>query len=164
MEYNLMNNLEIEEDITEEDTLKDRYLTFILGEESYLVDIQYVTEIIGIQQTTLVPETPNYIKGVINLRGKVIPIMDVRLRFKVESIPTNDRTCIVVLNCNDLTIGMIVDMVSDVVYITKDQIEFTSKTEIGGDKQIVMGMAKLGDTVKMLVDIEKLLFDEKKET
>jgi len=79
--------------VMEEDTQKDRFLTFQLGKESYGIEIRHVTEIIGIQPITEVPEMPEYIKGIINLRGKIIPVMDVRLRFKKEPREYNDRTC-----------------------------------------------------------------------
>lgn len=100
-----------QEDYIEEDTLKGRYLIFTLDKETYGVEIKYVTEIIGIQTITEIPELPEYVKGIINLRGKIIPVMDVRLRFKKEPKEYNDRTCIIVLDIRDLTIGLIVDRV-----------------------------------------------------
>lgn len=106
----------------EEDTQKGKYLTFILDDESYGIGINNVTEIIGIQPITLVPELPDYIRGIINLRGKIIPVMDVRLRFKKDFREYNDRTCIIVIDINDLSIGLIVDSVSEVLIIPDQDI------------------------------------------
>ena len=101
----------------EEDTQKDRYLTFSIGTESFGVDIKYVTEIIGIQPITIVPEVPDYVKGIINLRGKIIPVIDIRLKFKKESIEYDDRTCIIVVEVDEVTAGFIVDNVTEVITI-----------------------------------------------
>ena len=94
-------NLELEED-----TQKGRYLTFGLGNEAYGIEIEHVTEIIGIQAITELPELPEYIRGIINLRGKIIPVMDVRLRFKKEFREYNDRTCIIVIDISGISIGL----------------------------------------------------------
>lgn len=106
----------------EEDTLKGRYLTFLLGNESYGIEVRYVTEIIGLQAITEIPELPEYVRGIINLRGKIIPVMDVRLRFKKEPKEYNDRTCVIVVDINDISIGLIVDTVSEVITILEDDI------------------------------------------
>ena len=106
----------------EEDTQKDRYLTFSLGKESYGVEVRYVIEIIGIQSITEVPEMPGYVRGIINLRGKIIPVMDVRLRFKKEPKEYNDRTCIVVIDIKGVSIGLIVDSVSEVITIPEQDV------------------------------------------
>ena len=88
-----------------EDTQHGRFLTFQLGNEIFGIEISYVTEIIGMQEITAVPEVPAYIKGIINLRGKIIPLIDVRLKFHKEEAPYNDRTCIIVININDVSAG-----------------------------------------------------------
>lgn len=106
----------------EEDTLKGRYLTFLLGNESYGIEVRYVTEIIGLQAITEIPELPEYVRGIINLRGKIIPVMDVRLRFKKEPKDYNDRACVIVVDINDISIGLIVDTVSEVITILEDDI------------------------------------------
>ena len=93
-----MSNIIEETFQMEEDTQKDKYLTFSIGNEDYGIEIKYVTEIIGIQVITEIPELPNYVKGIINLRGKIIPVMDVRLRFKKEPLAYNDRTCVIVVD------------------------------------------------------------------
>ena len=93
----ISNIVEVEVD---EDTQKDKYLTFHLGNEDYGIEIRQVTEIVGIQKITVMPEMPAYIKGVINLRGKIIPVMDVRIRFHLEPRPYDERTCVIVVNIN----------------------------------------------------------------
>lgn len=98
----------------EEDTLKGRFLTFRLANEDYGLEIRYVTEIIGIQKITEVPDMPCFVKGVINLRGKVIPVMDVRARFSLPERDYDERTCIVVVNVEEKSVGLVVDKVNDV--------------------------------------------------
>lgn len=89
----------------DEDTQKDKYLTFFIGKEIYGIDIRLVTEIIGIQPITEIPEVPEYVKGIINLRGKIIPVMDVRLRFKKEFLAYNDRTCVIVIEAREFALS-----------------------------------------------------------
>src|SRR5690554_6663806 len=111
-------NLDFEEIL--EDTLHGKYLTFAIGNEAYGIEIRFVTEIIGLQPITEVPEVPKYVKGIINLRGKIIPVIDVRLKFRKEPIPYDDRTCIVVIALDTLVVGLIVDNVAEVVSIGDD--------------------------------------------
>lgn len=106
----------------EEDTQKGKFLTFLLGKEVYAIEIKFVIEIIGIQPITELPESPAYVKGIINLRGKIIPVMDVRLRFKKKPVEYNDRTCIIVVEVQDISVGLIVDNVSEVLSITDEDI------------------------------------------
>lgn len=143
----------------EEDTLKGRYLTFSLGGESYGIEIRYVTEIIGIQPITEVPELPPYIRGIINLRGKIIPVMDVRLRFKKPFLAYNDRTCVVVVDIGSICIGLIVDSVSEVLSIPDGEI--VAPPEIGkGTNRYIQGIGKTNNEVKLLLDCDKLLLEE----
>ena len=141
----------------QEDT-KGMYLTFLVSEEEYGIEIVYVTEIIYIQAITKVPELPNYIKGIINLRGKIIPVLDVRVRFRKEETPYNDRTCIVVVDVGGTVVGLIVDMVREVMSIDEDDIVPPAKGAMGN--QYIQGVAKLGADVKLLLDIERLVSDE----
>jgi len=147
----------------EEDTQKGRFLTFSLGKESYGVEIQYVTEIIGIQPITEVPELPGYVKGIINLRGKIIPVMDVRLRFKKEPREYNDRTCIVVVDIRDVSIGLIVDSVSEVLAIPEQDIVEPPQMNKGLSNRYVRNIGKVGTDVKLLLDCEKLMTDDEIE-
>lgn len=146
-------------DELEEDTQKGKYLTFSLGNEYYGIDIMYVTEIVGIQPITEVPELPKFIKGIINLRGKIIPVMDARLKFKKPSQDYNDRTCIIVIDILELCIGIIVDAVSEVLNISEDNIVPPPNINSGGRKYI-KSVGKSEGTVTLILDCEKLLNDD----
>ena len=146
----------------EEDTMKDRFLTFALSNEAYGIEIRYVTEIIGIQPITEVPELPEYIRGIINLRGKIIPVMDVRLRFRKPFREYNDRTCVIVIDINDISIGLIVDSVAEVISIPDTEIVAPPDMNKGGSKYI-KGIGKVGSEVKLLLDCEKLLGEDEAE-
>ncbi|MEW6171650.1 MAG: chemotaxis protein CheW [Bacillota bacterium] len=152
--------LEEEED---EDTQEDKFLTFYLGEEEYGIEIRHVTEIIGIQTITDVPDMPTYVKGVINLRGKVVPVIDVRLRFGMEERAYDDRTCIVVINIENHAVGLIVDRVSEVLDIPKSDVEPPPKVKKGESSRFIQGMGKVGEQVKILLNADKVLFDEEDE-
>ena len=142
----------------EEDTQEGKYLTFILGAEVYGLEIRYVTEIIGIQKITPVPDMPNYVKGVINLRGKVIPVMDVRMRFRMKPRDYDERTCIIVINARETVVGLIVDTVQEVLEIPPENIEASHHFREGYGNQYMQGMGKVGDQVKILLNAEALLF------
>ncbi|MGB7604991.1 MAG: chemotaxis protein CheW [Lutisporaceae bacterium] len=147
----------------EEDTQKGRFLTFALSNESYGIEIRYVTEIIGIQPITEVPELPEYIKGIINLRGKIIPVMDVRLRFKKPFREYNDRTCVIVIDIKDISIGLIVDNVAEVLSIPDTEI--VAPPEINkGSNRYIKGIGKVGSEVKLLLNCDKLLNDDEADS
>ncbi len=156
------NNISIdnETDSEVEDLQEDKYLTFHLNNEEYGIEIRKVTEIIGIQPITSVPDMPAYIKGVINLRGKVIPLMDVRLRFNISELQYNDRTCIIVININNYHIGLIVDYVSEVLDIPKSQVEPPPQIHNVKVHNFIQGMGKIGEKVKILLNADKLLFEK----
>lgn len=139
-----------------EDTQKGKFLTFHLASEDYGIEIRYVTEIIGIQKITEVPDMPGFVKGVINLRGKVIPVMDVRTRFNFPPRDYDDRTCIIVVNINEMAVGLVVDKVNEVADIPEAQIEPAPRSARGSGKYI-KGMGKIGDEVKILLDVNRLL-------
>lgn len=153
---------EILEEIMEtaEDTQKGKFLTFSVGKEAYGIEIKFVTEIIGIQEITEVPELPDYVKGIINLRGKIIPVIDVRLRFRKEPKDYNDRTCIVVINIKETTVGLIVDNVAEVINIDDSNIVPPPQMKTGFHNRYVRGIGKVGNEVKLLLDCDKLLNDE----
>ncbi len=133
-----------------------KYLTFKLADEEYGVEILKVREINGIMDITSVPQMPSYMKGVINLRGKVIPVVDLRLKFALTEIEHTEQTCIIVVDVGK-EIGIIVDTVSEVLDITGDNIE--PPPQMGGsvDSSFILGMGKVSDTVKILLDIDKVL-------
>lgn len=147
-----------EQDIMDqfEDTQKGKFLTFCIGSEFYGIEIKYVTEIIGLHPITVIPEMPDYIKGIINLRGKIIPVMDVRLRFKKPFREYNDRTCIVVIDIKDISIGLIVDSVSEVISIPDEEIVAPPNLAKEGNKYI-KGIGKVGNDIKLLLDSDMLL-------
>lgn len=146
----------------EEDTQKGRFLTFALGDEAYGIEIKHVTEIIGMQPVTEVPELPDYIRGIINLRGKIIPVMDVRLRFKKAFREYNDRTCIIVVDISEISIGLIVDSVSEVISIPETEIVAPPEMGKGGSKYI-KGIGKVDSDVKLLLECDKLVSEEECE-
>ena len=117
-----MGGYEMEDSYYEEDTLKDKYLIFYVAEEAFAIEIRYVMEIIGLQPMTSVPELPDYIRGIINLRGTIVPIMDVRLRFKKPFLEYTDRTCVIIVEMNEISMGLVVDRVAEVMTIPEDEI------------------------------------------
>lgn len=151
---------DIQISMTEEDTQKGRYLVFSIDDESYGIEIKYVTEIIGIQTITNVPELPSYMKGIINLRGKIIPVMDIRLRFKKEPKEYNDRTCIIVIDILNMSVGLIVDSVSEVVTINDSETSELPQINQRYNNRYVKNIGKIGSEVKLLLDCEKLLTEE----
>jgi len=153
---NMVKEIEQIDDI-EEDTQKDRFLSFRIREEDYGIEIRFVTEIIVMHKITVVPDTPPFIKGVINLRGKVIPVMDVRERFKMETRDYDDRTCIIVVDVDEITLGLIVDTVNEVVDIPETQIDAPPATHSGIESNYIKGMGKVGKKVKILLDVERVL-------
>lgn len=153
-------DIEIADKDESQDSQGNKYLTFSLGDEEYGIEISNVTEIIGIQKITDLPETPYYVKGVINLRGKVIPLVDVRLRFQLPEIEYNDRTCIIVVNIQDMAVGLIVDTVCEVLDIRKSDIDSTPTVNNKSGNRYIEGLGMVGDEVKILLETEKLLFDD----
>lgn len=144
--------------------LAGKYLTFILGDEGYGLEILKVQEIIGMQEITKIPRTPHYVKGVINLRGKVIPIIDLRIKFGMPEQELTRKTCIIVVQVrradSSLIIGIIVDEVSEVLNISGDQIEAAPSLGNRMDTHFILGMAKTESAVKILLDIDKVLSAE----
>lgn len=143
-----------------EDTQKGKFLTFALGEEQYGIEIKYVIEIIGIQVITQVPELPPYVKGIINLRGRIIPVMDVRLRFKKEAREYTDRTCVIVIDIRDISIGLIVDTVLEVLDIPEESIVAPPDVHKGFHNKYIKGIGKVGNEVKLLLNCDRLISDE----
>lgn len=146
-------------DDEDEDTQKGKFLTFRLAKEDYGIEIRHVTEIIGIQKITEIPELPTYIKGVINLRGKVIPVMDVRTRFNLPPREYDERTCIVVVDINDKAVGLVVDQVNEVADIPEENIEPPPRTKRESGR-FIQGLGKMENEVKILLDVHRLLYDE----
>jgi purine-binding chemotaxis protein CheW len=158
------NAYDLDDDLfDDEDTQKDKYLTFRIASEDYGIAIANVTEIIGIQSITEIPEMADYIKGVINLRGKVIPVMDIRLRFKLPPREYDERTCIVVVEIDGTSVGLVVDTVNEVADIPEEQVEPAPKSKREGGSYI-QGIGKIGQEVKILLDINRILYEDELET
>lgn len=151
-----------EEENYDEDTQKDMYLSFCVDNKEYGIDISRVLEIIVLPSITEVPDMPIFVKGVINLRGKVIPVIDVRSRFSVASIDYNDRTCVIIVDSGQYLVGLIVDAVDEVIKITKDQIEPAPKIGDSFASRFIDSMGKFGDSVIIMINLEKLLSDEER--
>ncbi|MBL4684501.1 MAG: chemotaxis protein CheW, partial [Nannocystaceae bacterium] len=143
-----------------EDTQAGKFLTFRLGNEVYGLEIGVVTEIIRWQDITPVPDVVEYIKGIINLRGKVIPVMDVRCRFAMPTREYDQRTCIIVMNVDSASVGLIVDTVAEVVDIADSQIEPPPSVGQASSRAVIKGVGKTGDEVRILLDPSRLVFDE----
>jgi len=154
-----MSDILLDQAGMEEDTQKGKFLTFMLGTEEYGIEIKYVTEIINLQPITVVPEVPAYMKGIINLRGTIIPVMDVRLRFQKEPREYNDRTCIIVIHFGDVTIGLIVDSVAEVLNIADGDIVDPPNMNQTSQRYI-RGIGKVNGQVKLLLDCSMLLGDD----
>ena len=145
-----------------------KYLTFSMADEEYGIGILKVKEIIGMMAVTMVPQTPSYVKGVINLRGKIIPVVSLRLKFGLEEIDYTDRTCIIVVEvktgAGSVLMGIVVDEVSEVLNIRSAEIEDTPTFGTSLKTDFILGMAKTGNRVKILLDIDKVISGQEMET
>lgn len=150
-------------DDEDEDTQKDKYLTFQLGSEEYGIAINFVTEVVGMQRITAIPDLPDFMRGVINLRGQVIPVMDVRARFKMDPKEYDDRTCVVVVNIEETSIGLVVDEVDEVLDVPAENIEPPPRLGQASSSRFIQGLGKVGEEVRILLDVSKLLFEHELE-
>ena len=141
-----------------------KFLTFILGDEVYGIAILKVREIIKLMDITTVPRTSDYLKGVINLRGKVIPIVDLRSKFSMPEIEHTQETCIIVVEVNQTSIGIIVDSVSEVSNIKSGEIEEAPHLGQDIDTNFILGLGKTKERIVILLDIEQVLSSEELET
>lgn len=154
----------IDQTVKELGTREGKYLTFSLGCEEYGISILKIKEIIGMMPITPVPRTPFYVKGVINLRGKVIPVVNLRLKFGMEEVGYTDRTCIIVVEAKgeagSVFVGIVVDSVSEVLNIKEAEIEEAPTFGAKLETDYILGMAKMNGGVKILLDIDKVLGSE----
>lgn len=137
-----------------------KYLTFALDKEEYGIEILDVREIIGLMEITSVPQVPAYVKGVINLRGKVIPVIDIRLKFGIKEIAYTNETCVIVLDIGGTQMGIIVDRVCEVLDIEQNKIEPPPNFGASIHTDYIKGIGKVGDKVKILLNIEKILTED----
>lgn len=144
-----------------DNSILGKVMTFNIGEQVYGIEIQYVTEIIGVQRITKVPHVPNYIKGIINVRSKVVPIIDIRTRFGKPEIPYTSRTCIITLTFNDISVGIIVDSVADVEDIHTGDISATPQNKNVNENDFIQYMIRgENDSTKLILDVAKLLDEQ----
>lgn len=149
----------------DEDAQLNKYLSFIIDNRLYSLEVKNIADIIEVQKITEVPDMPSYIKGIINLRGKIIPVMDMRLRLSKEERPYDERSCIININLNDITVGLIVDTVSEVLRIPQEMV--TKPPEFRGAEaknKIISGIGKLeDDSVVIILSAQKILYGEDRE-
>ena len=141
-----------------EDTMKNRYLTFPILDELYGIEIKYVTQIVGIQRITVMPEMPHFMKGIINLRGQIIPVIDMRIRFGKPEKEYDDRTCVIIIDFDKLRLGLITDSVSEVMTILDSNIEPLPSFSVS--KGYIKGIGKVANNVVLLVNCDKLLSED----
>ncbi|MDR2391586.1 MAG: chemotaxis protein CheW [Planctomycetota bacterium] len=151
------------EDDEDDDTQKDKYLTFRLDMEDYGIEIRHVKEIISIQKITEVPDLPDFVKGVINLRGQIIPTLDLRMRFGLTPKDYDERTCIIITHMNEILVGVIVDTVNEVLDIPAEMISPPPSVQRGAAHRFISGLGRVRDDVKIILNAEKLLHEEEIE-
>ena len=148
------------EAVDQEDNWQGKYMTFCIGSDVFGIELKYVNEIIPMQQIAPIPEVEHFIKGLINLRGKIIPIIDVADRFGKEPFEYNDRTCIIVVDVQGVVVGLIVQTISEVVSIEEEDIlPPPNVSKANAQAKFIRGIGKIGDNVKLLLDPVKLLSD-----
>ena len=157
--------MDIPDVIVEDEIQKEQYMTFKCSDEIYGISIKYVNEIIGLSQITKVPETQDYLIGLINLRGKIIPVIDVRIRFGKEPLEYNDRTCVIVIDVKSTVIGLIVDAIDEVAAFAENEITPPpSVSDLAMQaKKYVFGIGRVNGEVKLLLDPDKLINDPEPE-
>ena len=144
-------------------TIGSEFLTFTLGSEEYGMDILKVQEIRGYDAVTTIANTPEFIKGVINLRGTIVPIVDLRIKFHLGTVEYNQLTVVIILNLGHRVVGIVVDSVSDVLALTPEQIRPAPDLSAGLDTRYLMGLGTVGERMLILVDIEKLMSSNEME-
>ena len=145
---------------TNDDTMKDQYLTFEVNGEDYGIEISFVKEIMRMQKVTSVPEMPDFIEGLVNLRGELIGVLNVRKRFGMPPKDHDDETCIVFIIYDDYTLGMVIDRVLETVKIDHNNISQPPSAKLQYANQFVRNIGRVGDSVKLLIDVERFLSQE----
>jgi purine-binding chemotaxis protein CheW len=138
-------------------TIKDQYLAFSVDGEEYATEIENIKEIISICSITKVPETPVYVKGIVNLRGDIIPVIDVRARFLKPAKEYDELTCIIVYEFNEYSLGLIVDEVREVLFIQEDDVTSPPNAKLNFRNQFIKSIGTVGDKVKLILDLEKVM-------
>ena len=143
-----------------EETTKDQYLTFEIDNEEYAIGIAYVSEVVMMSPITKVPDTPDYVEGIINVRGDITPVINVRKRFMKETKPFDDMNCIIYIVYKDYNLGLIADMVKEVVFIYEDSIVPPPSARLNYHNQFVKSIGKVGAKVKLILDLDRFLLQE----
>jgi purine-binding chemotaxis protein CheW len=151
-----INDVNILIDNTSSEEIENKYLTFFCDEQLFGISIAHVVQIVGMQKITAIPESPDYMKGIINLRGNIIPVIDTRVRLKKHQITYDERTCIIISTIGDLTTGLIVDGVDEVINVEKGVIIPTPKSATDTANQYVSGVVTLGNKTILIMDIQKM--------
>ena len=152
--------VDVEEDAAlNEDTMANKFLVFFLDGQEYAIAIKYVVDIINVQPMTRMPNVPDFVRGITNLRGKVIPIIDVRIRFGKEPQDYNDRTCIIVVEVGDASVGMVIDQVSEVITLDDDEIAPPPSFNQSSESRFVQGIGKTEGGIKLILDCKMVLDD-----
>ncbi|MHC9540996.1 MAG: chemotaxis protein CheW [Vulcanimicrobiota bacterium] len=155
-----MTNVQMLEKQSHRGSKLNKYLTFALGHEVYALEILMVREIIGLMEITMVPRMPDFVRGVINLRGKVIPVIDLRRKFGMEDIEETKETCIIVVDINDVLMGIVVDRVSEVLDIPVEEIDETPSFGVSITTDFILGIGKVKGKVIIILDIKAVLTKE----
>lgn len=145
------------EDDTEVDLQKDMFLSFLLDDRHFAFSIKQVEEIIEVIPATKIPEYPDYVKGIINTKGRVVPVIDLRMRFLIEEKEYDEKTCIIILNINGIVVGFIVDTVLSVLEIPQDQIDPPPAISVDSVSKYITGIAKVDETLVILLDSSKII-------
>ena len=152
-------------DVVTEDVMRGKFLTFLVGSVGYGIEISYVVEIISVQEITLVPHTHPYVKGIINLRGTVIPVIDMAMRFGQGEVEYTEKTCIIVLSMDDMSVGILVDGVQDVSDIEDEEIQDPPKITGNSMKNyFIKAVGTVAGEIKQLVDVFKVFEVEVEES
>lgn len=136
-----------------------KLMTFLIGNQVYGIEIPYVVEIIGVPHITAVPSVPYYIKGIINVRSKVVPVVNLRARFGKEEIPYNERTCTIIVTMDDTQVGIIVDEVLDVLPVYEKNIAQSPERKDVNSNKFIKYLLELSDGIKLVLDVNKLIYD-----
>ncbi len=156
MAMELAKNNEIQQELT-------KVLTFSIGEQIYGIEIPYVIEIIEVPHITKVPAVPDYIKGIINVRSKIVPVVNIRSRFGKEEIPYDDRTCIIIVSTGDISVGLIVDKIADVISISENHISKTPDLNNINATKFIKFILEMNDGIKLVLDVSKLIDEQLRE-
>ena len=154
----IMENDMLMDVVPEDDSLKNKYLAFIVEDEHFAVEVAHIKEIMGVVDITNIPRTEDYIKGIINLRGDIVPVIDVRVRFMKPELPYDQTTCIVVVEYQDYSLGLVVDSILGIYTFVDEMMAPPPNAKLSFANQFVRNIGRAEDGTKLLLDLEKLIF------